>query len=62
MSKVSFSSVEFRNMNLANTNIEKIDFHTAYQHSIASANFQNVNLFGEQLENVGAREANLCGT
>ena len=49
-------------MNLANTNIEKIDFHTAYQHSIASANFQNVNLFGEQLENVGAREANLCGT
>lgn len=62
LSKINFSSIDFRNMNFADTNIEKVDFHTAYQHSIAGANFQNVNLFGTQLENIDARGANLCGT
>lgn len=62
LSKINFSSIDFRNMNFADTNIEKVDFHTAYQHSIAGANFQNVNLFGKQLENIDARGANLCGT
>lgn len=62
LSKINFSSVDFRNMNFADTNIEKVDFNTAYQHSIAGANFQNVNLFGKQLENIDARNTNLCGT
>lgn len=60
--RIHFSNVDFRNINFADTNIEKVDFDTAYQHSIAGANFQNVNLVGKQLENIDATDANLCGT
>lgn len=62
LSKINFYNFDFRNINFADTNIENIDFNTAYQNSIAGANFQNVNLLGKQLENIDARDTNLCGT
>ncbi len=62
LSKIEFTNTDLRNIDFSDTNIEHIDFPTAYQHSITGANFQNVNLFGKQLENIDARGANLCGT
>lgn len=62
LSRLSFSNVDFRNINFSNTNIENVDFNTVYQHSIAGSNFFNVNLFGKELENIDATDANLCGT
>lgn len=62
LSKIDFSFVDFRNMDFSNTNIENVFFDTVYQHSIAGANFHHVPLLGKKLQNIDARNANLCGT
>lgn len=62
MSDIFLSHVDIRNTNLANTNIQAIDFSSLYHHSILGTNLENVNLFGQCINHVDASSANLCGT